>query len=81
MSGPEGRPGLPGPQGLPGPPGPPAPAPQLPAELFASSRRRRSVEISSMESATEDNFEEGRYLLRFAICRSLDHTYALQGLV
>lgn len=59
--GPEGRPGSPGPPGTPGPPGPPAPAPQLPPELFTSyTRRRRSVELQSMESVTEDNFDEGK---------------------
>lgn len=59
--GPEGRPGLPGPPGAPGPPGPPAPPPQLPPEILTSyTRRRRSVDIQSQESATEDNFEEGK---------------------
>lgn len=58
-TGPEGRSGQPGPPGAPGPPGPPAPAPQLPPDLFTSyTRRRRSVD-ESMETATEDNFEEG----------------------
>lgn len=56
--GPEGRPGLPGPPGSPGLPGPPAPPPQLPAELFSSYRRRRSVD-DSVETATEDNPEDG----------------------
>lgn len=58
-TGPEGRPGLTGPPGSPGPPGPPAPAPQIPPELFMSyTRRRRSAELQSVESVTEDNFEE-----------------------
>lgn len=58
-TGPEGRSGQPGPPGAPGPPGPPAPAPQVPPDLFTSyARRRRSIE-ESMETATEDNFEEG----------------------
>lgn len=54
---------MPGPPGAPGPPGPAANVPQIPHELLTSYRRRRSADIaSSMESVTEDPFDEGLYL-------------------
>lgn len=61
--GPEGRPGQSGPPGAPGLPGPPAPTPQLPPELFTSYARRRRSVGESIETATEDNFEEGIHVV------------------